>query len=139
MKKTQKKLSFFMRSILVLLSAAIALSIIGCAKKNVSEEETTVKMVTFTVEVHYEKSGERIIEVTTDKKTVGEALIAKGVIEGEEGPYGLVVKTVSGETHDSGVENKYWAFYVNGQYATAGVDKTEVEEGAVYAFKVETF
>ena len=31
----------------------------------------------------------------------------------------------------------YVAIYVNGEYATAGVDTTEIVEGSSYAFKVE--
>ena len=34
-------------------------------------------------------------------------------------------------------DGKYWAFYVNGEYASAGVDATDITEGATYAFKVE--
>ena len=34
-------------------------------------------------------------------------------------------------------DGKYWAFYENGAYASAGVDSTNITEGAVYAFKAE--
>ena len=34
-------------------------------------------------------------------------------------------------------DGKYWAFYVNGAYATKGVDSTDIEAGATYSFKVE--
>ena len=135
MKKVWKKHSFFTLSILVLLSAAMALSMIGCAKDNSLGEGEKA----FTVEVYHENGEVKTVEVKTDKKTVGDALVEVGLIAGENGPYGLMIKTVDGETHDSSVENKYWAFYINGEYAMSGVDSTDVEVGAVYAFKVETF
>ncbi len=47
------------------------------------------------------------------------------------------VKTVNGITADYDTDGTYWAFYVNGEYAMTGVDSTPVEDGAVYAFKVE--
>ena len=76
-------------------------------------------------------------EIHTDKKTVGEALLELEIIDGEVGDYGLYVKTVNGVTLDYDKDGKYWAFYVNGEYAQTGVDSTDVEEGATYSFKAE--
>lgn len=75
--------------------------------------------------------------VNTDAETVGEALEQLGVIAGEEGEYGLYVKTVNGTTLDYNADGAYWAFYVDDQYATTGVDSTEVVDGSSYAFKAE--
>lgn len=80
---------------------------------------------------------ETVYEIHTDKETVGEALMELGLIEGEEGPYGLYVKTVSGVTADYDTDGTYWAFYVNEEYAAAGVDATPVTDGDTYSFKVE--
>lgn len=85
-----------------------------------------------------DKDGkETKFEIHTDKKTVGEALLEVELIEGEDGPYGLYVKTVNGITADYDVDQTYWAFYINGEMAMTGVDKTDVEVGATYSFKVE--
>ena len=35
------------------------------------------------------------------------------------------------------MDQTYWAFYVDGEYAMSGVDTTIIEEGKAYAFKVE--
>ena len=59
------------------------------------------------------------------------------VIAGEDGQYGLYVKTVNGETVDYDKDGKYWAFYINGEYGMTGVDVTEIVEGDSYALKVE--
>ena len=93
------------------------------------------KMFMFTVT---DKDGnETNFEIHTDKETVGEALLELELIEGEPGDYGLYVKKVNGITADYDVDQTYWAFYVNGEYATAGVDATTIEDGVTYAFKVE--
>jgi len=85
-----------------------------------------------------DKDGkETAFEIHTDKTTVGEALLELELIAGEEGAYGLYVKTVNGITVDYDVDQTYWAFYVNGEYAMTGVDATNVEDGASYSFKVE--
>ena len=75
--------------------------------------------------------------IHTDKTIVGEALQELALIDGEEGPYGLYVKTVASVTYDYDKDHKYWAFYVNGEYAMNGVDKTEIDETAVYMLKAE--
>ena len=75
--------------------------------------------------------------VSTDKTTVGEALIDANLIAGEESAYGLYVKTVDGTTLDYDKDGKYWAFYIDGEYAMTGVDATDIEAGRVYTFKAE--
>ncbi|NBI58393.1 DUF4430 domain-containing protein [Lachnospiraceae bacterium] len=84
-----------------------------------------------------QEGEETLFEIHTDKETVGEALQDVGLIEGEEGEYGLFVKTVNGITADYDKDGVYWAFYVNGEYAAEGVDSTKITEGDTYAFKVE--
>lgn len=81
--------------------------------------------------------GETRFEVHTDKETVGDALLELGLIAGEEGAYGLFVKTVNGITADYDKDGAYWAFYVNGEYAMTGVDTTKITEGDSYSFQME--
>ncbi len=91
----------------------------------------------FLLTVTNDKGEEAAYRINTDKSTVGEALLELKIIEGEEGPYGMYIKTVNGLTADFNDGGKYWAFYVNGEYATAGVDKTVVENNFVYSLKVQ--
>lgn len=76
-------------------------------------------------------------EINTDQTTVGDALVELGLIAGDESDYGLYVKTVNGITVDYDTDGKYWAFYVDGEYAQNGVDATDITPGATYTFKVE--
>lgn len=91
----------------------------------------------FTFEVVDEDGKTTVFEVKTDKETVGEALTSLNIISGEQGAYGLYVKTVNGITADYDTNGRYWAFYIDGQYAFSGVDSTEINESSVYSFKVE--
>ena len=85
-----------------------------------------------------DKDGnETQFEIHTDKETVGEALVELELISGDEGEYGLYVKTVNGITADYDTDGVYWAFYINGEYALTGVDATPITEGDSYSFKVE--
>ena len=72
--------------------------------------------------------------VKTDKTIVGEALLEVGLITGTKESYGLYVKSVNGITADYAKDNAYWAFYVNGEYASKGVDATTIDPNATYSF-----
>ena len=76
-------------------------------------------------------------EIHTDKETVGQALLALELIAGDDGEYGLYVKTVNGVTVDYDTDGKYWAFYIDDEYAMTGVDSTPITDGSSYSFKVE--
>ncbi len=86
---------------------------------------------TFAVEIAVGDSSVTFT-VNTDKDTVGAALLELELIAGEEGAYGLYVKTVNGITADYDVDQSYWAFYINGEYAMTGVDSTLIVEGETY-------
>ncbi len=126
----------------IVLTLVMALSLFGCQKTDIKEEIPSVyteigegeKEFIFSVTG---KDGEtESFLIKTDEKTVGQALLNLGIIEGEDGPYGLFVKTVNGERADYDKDKVYWAFYIDGEYATSSVDKTDIDEGKVYAFKV---
>lgn len=91
----------------------------------------------FILTVVDKEGGETQFEIHTDKETVGDALTELGFIEGEESEYGLYVKTVNGITADYDTDGVYWAFYVNDEYASSGVDSTTITLGESYSFKVE--
>lgn len=86
---------------------------------------------TVAVEVQAEEKTV-IFTIKTDKQTVGDALSEHNLIDGDQGEYGLYIKAVNGITADFNVDKSYWAFYVNGEYATSGVDATKIEKGAKY-------
>ena len=88
----------------------------------------------FTVVVTDLDGSESTFEYTSEAETVGEALVAEGLIAGDESDWGLMVTTVNGITADWATENAYWAFYINGEYAQTGVSSTELTDGATYSF-----
>ena len=88
----------------------------------------------FTFTVKYEDGKAESEVIKTDKKTVGEALLDKGLISGSDSEYGLMVDTVKGVRADYTKDKAYWAFYINGDYANTGVSSTDVKDGAEYSF-----
>ena len=148
MKKSKRLLSFIL---CIMLIVAMALITTGCngSKKDeapaagtgtdgqaaggeMGEGSTTFP---FTV---VDKDGNKTeFEIHTEKETVGEALEELGLIAGDEGEFGIYVKTVNGMTFDYDTDGVYWAFYINGEYASTSVDATTITEGDSYAFQVE--
>ena len=142
MKKTQftKLLSF---ALCIVLIAAMAL-LAGCNDNTITSEgvssdvtESPKAQKSFTFVVVDTEGKETSFEITTEKATVGEALLDEGLISGDNDQYGLYVKTVNGLTLDYDTDGMYWAFYVNGEYGMTGVDETEIRPGETYTFKAQ--
>jgi len=132
----------FKSVVLMLMAVMMLMSMLSCGetvdKEGLWENATYRKDMEFgkgaktiTVEV---KVGESAVTFTihTDKSTVGEALLEHKLIDGDQGQYGLYIKTVNGILADYDVDQSYWGFYVNGEYALSGVDTTEIDETAKY-------
>lgn len=131
----------------LLLALVLVFGLIACGNTNAPEtvpatepavetnEDTQAEVVgvPFTVMVTDVDGTETTFEYTSDAATVGEALLAEGLIAGEDSAYGLYITSVNGITADWDTENAYWAFYINGEYAQTGVDATEIVEGAIYS------
>jgi len=136
MQKTRftKSLSLILCMVLIV---AMALFTIGCGDNKTDGNVLGKGENRFTFTVTDPNGKENTYEIHTDEDIVGEALLELGLIDGEAGDYGLYVKTVDGTTVDYDTDGKYWAFYVNGEYAMAGVDSTEILEGTTYSFVAE--
>ena len=160
MTNAKKCLSFFLCIVLI---AVMALFTTGCSDNKETPEtpyENTSEVLSQTIEdsvteesaeaveigegntkftftVTHNDGSQKTFIVSTDKTKVGEALVDNGIIAGDEGPYGLYVKTVDGETLDYDKDGKYWAFYVDGAYGATGVDLTDITAGVSYEFRAE--
>lgn len=151
MTHSKKALAFILCIVLI---AAIALFTTACNDNKTNDTTTTTENAVstteapkatvlgegetkFTFTVTDIEGKETVFEINTDKKTVGEALLDLELIAGDQGDYGLYVKTVNGITLDYDKDGAYWAFYVDGEYATSGVDTTDIVAGTNYAFKAE--
>lgn len=160
MTRTKKSLSLFLCIVLI---AAIALFTTGCNDNTIETPEQGINQetegvsesvstsdadtaeivelgegaVSFVFTVTDIDGNETKFLINTDKSIVGDALLEHNLIAGDEGPYGLYVKTVNGDTYDYDADGKYWAFYVNGEYGSSGVDLAEITAGTTYSFKVE--
>ncbi len=73
------------------------------------------------------------LTVRTDADNLRGALEPLGLIAGEESEFGLFVNSVNGIPADYEADGYYWAIYVDGEYASTGIDTTPVTDGGEYA------
>ena len=134
------------RLLSLLLCAALFCTLLAACGKTAAEPGSPLCQdgdvlgsgaVAFTLVIVDREGETTTVEVRTDEETVGAALLAHGLIAGENGDYGLYVKTVNGITADYDVDKTYWGFYIDGEYAMTGVDATEAVAGTTYTLKVE--
>lgn len=135
----------FRKSICIVLALVCLLGLAACKKevnaveaKGLWKDATYLEDMTFgegkntaIVEV---KAGEQSVTFTvnTDEEMLGAALLEHKLIDGDQGDYGLYIKKVNGITADYDTDKAYWGFYINGEYATTGVDSTKIEKDATY-------
>ena len=103
------------------------------ASSEAAGEEETAGSKTITVTVVHGDGTSNDITVSTDAENLRDALEAEGIIAGEDGPYGMFVQTVDGETADDG-EQEWWCLTKGGEMWNYGVDDTEIADGDVYEF-----
>ena len=138
----RKFLSF---SLVLALVATMVLCSAACrseeAKPDTNSVVSTLEVgegeTAFVLEVTDKEGTKTCFNVKTDKTTVGEALLDEEIIAGEQGAYGLYIKTVNGVTCDFDADGYYWAFYINDEYAMTGVDATNIEQGQTYGLKAQ--
>lgn len=148
MKKTKMIARILTGLLVLMLIAAISVSMMACKEKDTNAASSVASVNEETAERRGEGDTEFAFRVTdkdgnstdfivcTDKESVGEALLDAKLIEGEEGQYGLYVKKVNGILADFNVDQTYWAFYIDGEYQMTGVDSAKIESGKVYELRV---
>lgn len=146
-----RRMNFNVRLSLILIIALLVAAVaVGCGENEAPE--TTDAVVTdapaereilgegkyyfdFTA---ISADGERFeYTVRTDAELVSDALTALGLIAGENGPYGLYVKSVCGVVADYDIDKTYWALYVDGEMSMVGVDSLKCADAALVEFKAE--
>ncbi len=134
----------------LIMCAILSFTLFGCSSKEnellQNERFTTVaqqqgiietgfggQKFSFTV-THRDGTIKKYL-VHTDKETVGEALYALKLIDGEKEEYGLYVKTVDGEALDYNADGAFWSLYIDGKISSQGVDFVKLTDGTSFEFR----
>ena len=115
----------------VVLVAVLAVGMLLLYHGTRPEGVTGDKKITVKV-VHKDKT-EKIFTYETNAEYLGTVLSGAGLLQGDEGPYGLMIHTVDGEKADWNVDQSYWAVYQGEEYATVGIDQMVIRDGDAFS------
>jgi len=93
---------------------------------------------TIVVEVVHGDGSEKEFTCRTDAEMLGEVLLAEKLAEGEEGPYGLFITTVDGETAQDSLR-QWWCVTKGGEQVDTGVSSTPVADGDRFELTMSTY
>lgn len=113
------------------LIAAIALVLVcivagGIYLKFKPQAQQGEKEITILV-IHGDQT-EKEFQYRTDAEYLVEVLKENELVDGEEGEYGLFIKTVDGETADEG-KQQWWCITKGGEQVNTSADQTPVADG----------
>ena len=146
------------RIISALLILVLCLALCSCGGKEVEEPKNTLEKETVTTENQIPAEGiwkdatyrtakvlgqgkkefdlkvvaegkSLTFTVKTDEENLGKALLEAGIVEGEEGAYGLYIKKGDGMLADYDINQTYWSFCIDGEAQMSGVSSVTVSGG----------
>lgn len=112
--------------IALIAAAAVLLGIYFAFAPKGSAGEKTI-----TVDVVMLDGSETTTTITTGEEYLRGALEQAALIAGEEGEYGLFVKTVDGVTAND-ANQEWWCFTKGGETLETGVDSTPIADGDTF-------
>ena len=114
----------------IVLALTLLVSLVACGAAK-TPEVTGGDPVHFTVIVVHANKTEKIFTYDAQPGKLGAVLEAEGLIASEGADKGMF-HTVDGEKADWNVNQSYWAFYVENEYAMKGIYDTDIEDGKTY-------
>lgn len=123
------------KSLIIVLAAVLVLSLAAgmLALYRFTRPDTVQGDKHITVTVMHKDKTEKVFEYDTNEEYLGTVLSGAGLIQGDDGPYGMMIHTVDGEKADWNVDQSYWAVYQGEEYATVGIDQLVINDGDNFA------
>lgn len=119
-----KKLVIAVIAIVAVL--AILLGVYFATRPDASDGEKS-----FTVTIVHSDGTSKELSLSSDEEFLAPAMIAEGILTDEGIETGMYT-VVDGEIASWEADQAYWGFYINGEYAMAGMNDTPIEDGAAY-------
>ena len=118
MQKKQTKIA----GILLVLCCVLALIVFFQTRPDTAAGEKHIAIA-----VIHGDGSENTFSYDTDAEYLGEVLTEEGLAEGTEGPYGMFITTVDGETADDSKE-QWWCITKDGAMVNTGADQTPIQD-----------
>lgn len=113
--------------LLVILVAAAVVCWFAFGPESVAGSKTVI------VDIIHKDGQTNTFTLQTDAEYLGEAMQNQGLLEGTDGPYGMYVLTVDGETVDEN-NQEWWGYTKSGETVNYGVDLCPIADGEHYEF-----
>lgn len=96
------------------------------ARPEVSEGDKEV-----TIQVIHGDASVREFEIETSAEYLAEALVENGIVEDDQGAYGLYILTADGETANE-ADQQWWCITRGGESLMTGASETPIADGETY-------
>ena len=123
------------KKMIVAIIALVAVAAILLGVYAMTRPETAQGAKEYAVTVIHSEGAQQVFLLHTDAEYLDDALLAEGLIAGEEGPYGLTVITVDGEDAVWDTDNAYWAIYIGDEASTVGISEIPVYDGSSFTLE----
>lgn len=90
-----------------------------------------------TVQVVHGDGSAKDFPLTTEEEYLGPVLVSGGVVEDNQGDYGLYILTADGETADESAQ-QWWKVTKGGEMVNTGADSTPIADGEHYELTLTT-
>ena len=115
----------------LLLAVAMVTAFFVFSKKPVEGSKT------IEISITHKDGTEKKFTLHTDAKYLLDAIREKDetLIQGEQGQYGLYIKTIDGYTCNETAQ-EWWGYTKKGEYVETGVELTPIYDGDSFEFKL---
>ncbi len=127
------------KTVAVIISVILcALVLTSCGAKqsapSSTQAKTEAKAKTITVVVIDKEGKAEDFTFETEKDNLADALLERDFISGDNGEYGIYIKTVNGIRADYDLDNAYWSISKGGEALTTGANDVIIADGEQYEF-----
>ncbi len=121
------------KKIMLAIGALVLVMAIFLGAFLLTRPETAAGSKTVTVTVVHGDGSQKEFVYTTQEEYLGPVILGENLAQGNQGPYGLEIFTVDGETASWEENQSYWSLYIGDDYATTGADGVALTDGGVYS------
>ena len=121
-----KKLVIAIVAVVVVIAVLLGVYFATRPETNAGDKNITVTVV------HGDGTAVEF-EHSTDQEYLGRAIVEMGLVEDNQGPYGLFFDEVDGEKAVWEENGAYWSILIGEEYAVTGADEIVLEDGGEYS------
>lgn len=129
MKNTKKLTKLLALTLVVLMTF---LSLVACGKADTNSDinsgSSKIKTISITVTVVAADKSEKVFNIETDKKTLGDALLEEGLVTEDEHKSGFY-NHIDGVRADYTKDGAWWSFTKGGKDVMVGANDLKIADG----------